>query len=88
MDARRKIFAGGVVILIIGTAIGSLAAVAQSQPAKPDPPRSSYMSVNEDDSGTVFARMPSAKAEVMKRQRDPLAARYDLSDRVAFPRAL
>lgn len=67
--------------MIIGTAIGSLAARAHSQPTKPDPPKSSYMSVNEEDFGTVFARMRATKAEVMKRQMDLLAAPYDLSDR-------
>jgi cytochrome c peroxidase len=47
----------------------------------PNPPVSSYISVNEEDFGTVFARMRAAKAEVEKRQRDLLASRYDLSDR-------
>jgi hypothetical protein len=56
MHARGKIFAGAVVILIIGTAISSLAARAQSQPAKPDPSKSSYASVNEEDFGTVLTR--------------------------------
>jgi hypothetical protein len=46
------------------------------------------MSVNEDDFGTVFARMRATTAEVMKRQMNLLAACYDLSDRVGFPRAL
>jgi len=44
-------------------------------------PVSSYMPVNEDDFQTVFARMGAAKPEIAKRQRDLLAARYDLSDR-------
>src|SRR5882724_1411011 len=44
-------------------------------------PASSYMPVNEEDFRTVLARMRAAKAEVEKRQRDLLAARYDLSDR-------
>jgi cytochrome c peroxidase len=84
MDARRKMFLGGVATtLIIGAAIGSLAARVQGQPTKPDPPKSSYISVNEEDFGTVFARMRAMKAAVMKRQLDLLAARYDLSDRPA-----
>src|SRR3989442_6516355 len=41
----------------------------------------SYMRVKEEDCGIVFARMRAAKAEIEKRQRDLLAARYDLSDR-------
>jgi hypothetical protein len=45
------------------------------------------MSINEDDFGTVFARMRTTTAEVMKRQMDLLAACYDLSDRAAFLRA-
>src|SRR2546426_7034467 len=48
-----------------------------------NPPVSSYISVNEEDFRTVFARMRAAKAEVEKRQRELLASRYDLSDRSA-----
>jgi cytochrome c peroxidase len=68
--------------LSVGIIVGVLAAQAQS-PAKPDPPKSSYISVNEEDFRTVSARMKAAKAAVMKRQMDLLAARYDLGDRPA-----
>src|SRR5947207_894911 len=45
------------------------------------PPASSYLSVNEDDSPTVLARMRAAKAGIEQRQQTLLAARYDLTDR-------
>ena len=77
-----KITGAAVGLLIIGTAMGTLGARAQSG-AKPDPSKSSYISVNEEDFRTVLARMSSAKAQVMKRQMDLLGARYDLSDRPA-----
>ena len=77
-----KITGAAVGLLIIGTATGTLGARAQSG-AKPDPSKSSYISVNEEDFRTVLARMSSAKAQVMKRQMDLLGARYDLSDRPA-----
>jgi hypothetical protein len=46
-------------------------------------PAPAYISVNEEDFRTVFARMSAAKAAVMKRQMDLLDARYDLGDRPA-----
>ena len=53
-------------------------------PAKPDEkPKSSYISVNEEDFKTVFARMSAAKPAIMKRQMALLNERYDLSDRPA-----
>ena len=71
--------------LVLGLAILGMVAGAramQGPPAgAPNRPVSSYISVNEEDFGTVFARMRAAKAEVVKRQRDLLASRYDLSDR-------
>jgi len=70
-------------LLITGTALGTLAVHAQSASPKPDPSKSSYISVNEEDFATVLARMSAAKAGVMKRQMDLLGARYDLSDRPA-----
>ena len=66
----------GVGLGILGMLIGVLGARAQGV-------TSSYLSVNEDDFRTVFARMSAAKAAVMKRQMDLLGARYDLSDRPA-----
>jgi cytochrome c peroxidase len=82
MNARVKATVVGTGVLSVGIIVGVLAAQAQS-PAKPDPPKSSYISVNEEDFRTVSARMKAAKAAVMKRQMDLLAARYDLSDRPA-----
>jgi cytochrome c peroxidase len=66
----------GVGLGILGMLIGVLGARAQGV-------TSSYLSVNEDDFRTVFARMSAAKAAVMKRQMDLLGARYDLGDRPA-----
>ena len=71
--------------LVLGLAIVGMVAGARAMqgPAAgtPNPPVSSYIPVNEEDFGTVFARMRAAKAEVEKRQRDLLVSRYDLSDR-------
>src|SRR5882724_8284361 len=67
-------------LVIVGTVAGVLAMQGPG-PGTPNPPVSSYVSVNEEDFRTVFARMRAAKAEVDKRQRDLLASRYDLSDR-------
>jgi cytochrome c peroxidase len=47
------------------------------------PAKSSYMPVVEEPFETVFKRMTAAKNDVMKRQMDLLAARYDLGDRPA-----
>jgi cytochrome c peroxidase len=47
----------------------------------PAPTKSSYLPVVEEPFETVFKRMSGAKDDVMKRQMDLLAARYDLSDR-------
>jgi cytochrome c peroxidase len=61
------------------SAVGFLVA----QPALPPPQKpNSYLPVvvNEDFSG-ILTRMKSAKPEIMKRQMDLLAERYDLSDR-------
>ena len=67
-------------LVIVGTVAGVLAMQGPG-PVTPNPPVSSYISVNEEDFRTVFTRMRAAKAEVDKRQRDLLASRYDLSDR-------
>jgi hypothetical protein len=61
---------------VVGILAGVLGARAQGI-------SSSYISVNEEDFRTVFARMSAAKAAVMKRQMDLLDARYDLGDRPA-----
>src|SRR6266478_3178360 len=54
-------------------------------PTKPEneKPKSSYISVNEEDFQTVFARMSAEKPAIMKRQMALLSERYDLSDRPA-----
>ena len=49
----------------------------------PAPTKSSYLPVVEEPFETVFKRMSGAKDDVMKRQMDLLAMRYDLSDRPA-----
>ena len=69
-------------LLVIGIAIGTAGVRAQTG-AKPDPPPSSYLPVNEEDFRTVLTRMSGAKAAIMTRQMDLLGARYDLSDRPA-----
>jgi cytochrome c peroxidase len=82
MNARAKATVAGIGVLAAGIIVGVLTVDAQS-PAKPDPSKSSYISVNEEDFRTVLARMKAAKASVQKRQADLLAARYDLADRPA-----
>ena len=47
------------------------------------PAKSSYLPVVEEPFEVVFKRMTAAKADVMKRHQDLLAARYDLADRPA-----
>jgi len=79
--AGWKVIAAVVGLVIIGMAAGVLA--MQDRAPGPGASRSSYISVNEEDFRTVFARMSAAKAEVMKRQMELLAARYELGDRPA-----
>ena len=67
-------------LVMVGTVAG-VVAMQGPGPGTATPPVSSYISVNEEDFRTVFARMRASKAEVEKRQRDLLASRYDLSDR-------
>jgi hypothetical protein len=76
MHASWKVAAAAAGLLIMGTALGTLAVHAQSASPKPDPSRSSYISVNEEDFPTVLARMSAAKAGIMKRQMDLLGVRY------------
>jgi cytochrome c peroxidase len=66
-------------LLIIGVAVGTVGVHAQTGP-KPDPSKSSYLPVIEEDFGAVLTRMSGAKGAIMKRQLDLLSARYDLSD--------
>ena len=68
----------GFAIASIGVVLGLGLAYAQG------PAPSSYMPVViSDDFATVMAKMKSAKPDIMKRQRDLLAARYDLANRAA-----
>jgi len=77
---HRKAAALALGLVIVGMVAGARAMQGPGA-GTADPPVSSYISVNEEDFRTVFARMRAAKAEVEKRQRDLLASRYDLSDR-------
>ena len=78
---RRGLKAAALVsgLMIVGMVAGARA--MQGPVAGSSAPVSSYMPVNEEDFRIVFARMRAAKAEIEKRQRDLLAARYDLTDR-------
>jgi cytochrome c peroxidase len=78
-----RLIAAGVALVTVGVAAGVLGVQAQGASTRADPSKSSYLSVNEEDFRTVFARMSAAKAEVMRRQMDLLSARYDLGDRPA-----
>ena len=67
MRGAWKATAVTVGLLILGIAIGTAVVRAQTG-AKPEPPPSSYLPVNEEDFGTVLTRMSGAKAAIMKRQ--------------------
>jgi len=83
MRRGGKIIAAVVTLVIMGMTAGVLGMQVQGASTTADPSKSSYLSVNEEDFRTVFARMSAAKAQVMKRQMDLLDARYDLEDRPA-----
>jgi len=71
-------FRDGIAIAVVGILIGLGFAYAQG------PKPSSYMPVViTEDFAATMAKMKAAKADVMKRQRDLLNARYDLADRPA-----
>lgn len=80
MRRHRKAAGLALGLVIVGMVAGARAMQGPGA-GTANPPVSSYISVNEEDFRTVFARMRAAKAEVEKRQRDLLASRYDLSDR-------
>ena len=82
MGRNWKIFVAATILLILGLAIGTMGVQAQTG-AKPDPSKSSYLPVIEEDFGTVMARMSAARTAIMQRQMDLLSVRYDLSDRPA-----
>jgi cytochrome c peroxidase len=81
MRRGGQVVAAVVWIVVVGVVAGVLALQVRGAATQPNPSRSSYLSVNEEDFRTVFRRMSAAKAEVMKRQMDLLTARYDLGDR-------
>jgi cytochrome c peroxidase len=81
MHRGWKVVVAGFALVVMGMTAAVLG--MQVQGAKAEPPASSYLSVNEDEFRTVFAKMSAAKAQVMKRQMDLLGARYDLADRPA-----
>jgi cytochrome c peroxidase len=87
MRGAWRVTAATVGLMVIGVAMGSIGARAQTGP-KPDPSTSSYLPVIEEDFGAVMTRMSGAKAAIMKRQMDLLSARYDLSDRPAAGMAM
>ncbi len=71
-------FRDGIAVAVVGILIGLGFAYAQG------PKPSSYMPVViTEDFAATMAKMKAAKADVMKRQRDLLNARYDLADRPA-----
>src|SRR5882672_7710513 len=79
---RRYRYAAALALgLVIVGMVAGVVAMQRPGPGTANPPVSSYISVNEEDFRTVFARMRAAKAEIDKRQRELLASRYDLSDR-------
>ncbi len=72
----RHALRDGIAIAVVGILIGLGFAYAQG------PKSSSYMPVViTEDFAATMAKMKAAKADVMKRQRDLLNARYDLRDR-------
>ena len=77
---RRTVITAALGLVIVGTVAGARAMQAPGA-GTATPPASSYLSVNEEEFQTVHARMRAAKADVERRQRDLLAARYDLADR-------
>src|SRR5438874_5995958 len=77
---RRTVVTLASGLVLVGMVAGARA--TQGPGAGPGgPPASSYMPVIEEAFGTVLARMRAAKPDVERRQRDLLAARYDLADR-------
>jgi cytochrome c peroxidase len=80
MNGYGKTIALAVALVIAGMAAGARAMQATGA-ATANPPVSSYIPVNEERFETVFARMRAAKADVERRHRQLLDARYDLTDR-------
>ena len=80
---RLGLVAGAVSVSIVGIWLLDTPVIsAAGQDAQPV--KNSYIPVDDKESfATVHDRMAAAKAGIMKRQRDLLAERYDLSDRPA-----
>ena len=77
---RRTVVVLASGLVLLGMVAGARA--MQGPGAGPaGPPASSYMPVIEEAFGTVLERMRAAKPEIVRRQRELLAARYDLEDR-------
>jgi len=57
-----KRIAVGVALVTMGVAAGVLGVLAQGASTMADPSKSSYLSVNEEDFRTVFARMSAARS--------------------------
>ena len=77
---RRTVVVLASGLVLLGMVAGARA--MQGPGAGPaGPPASSYMPVIEEAFGTVLERMRAAKPEIVRRQRELLAARYDLADR-------
>lgn len=73
---RRAIVLGGVCVGLLAVGIAYNGDAAQKS--------SSYAPVDiKEDFAAILARMKAAKPEIMKRQMDLLAARYDLANRPA-----
>ncbi len=69
--------------------LGLIVALTTVYAQEPSKKASSYSPVViKEDFGTIMAHMMAQKAEVMDRQMDLLIERYDLTNRVAFERAL
>ncbi|GJI87378.1 hypothetical protein [Duganella hordei] len=80
-----KSFLCGAIVIAAAIAIASLPPV-QAQVAQPLPPGhpTSYAKVDiSEDFAVTMARMRAARAAIMQRQLDLLAARYDLANRPA-----
>jgi cytochrome c peroxidase len=70
-------------ICTLGFGLVMVPVCAYPQSGAAEPSKSSYASVNEADFRIVSARMSAARTDLMKRQAELLALRYDLADRAA-----
>ena len=70
-------------ICTLGFGLVMIPVCAYPQSGAAEPSKSSYASVNEADFRIVIARMSAARTDLMKRQAELLALRYDLADRAA-----